>query len=334
LGINSFSRYLKHWSTDDIDYYMDLRAVCSGWRSSTADPKSSPLDPRFRPRQWAMLDEVYQSDTRLFVNVSTGRFVRKDLSLLCMCDVVTGAGGGLVVLAGRTAPYAARVLNPFTGAMISFDAPVPCCLYEPAAHVIGSLPTLVLTSNAFGVVYWADPDSKSFMQNNDGHFSHPLVRLPFDSRVYAGAREGVPLESFSVLEAPVPQYLTGNAEWPVLNNRCFQVQSAEERLVVVFQRRHRVDVFKIDTGSGLLERVKNLGSLALFVGERRCLAVDADKFASVEANCIYYVLVEPWYNVCMYSLKDETGVRAGLLSDDPPFSDVQLFCYYTLSLSR
>jgi hypothetical protein len=40
-------------STDDIDYYMDLRAVCSGWRSSTADPKSSPLDPRFRPRQWA-----------------------------------------------------------------------------------------------------------------------------------------------------------------------------------------------------------------------------------------------------------------------------------------
>ncbi|PWZ08950.1 hypothetical protein Zm00014a_015579 [Zea mays] len=184
-------------STDDIDYYMVLRVVCSGWRSSTADLKSSPLDPRFRPRQWAMLDEVYQSDTRLFVNVSTGRFVRKDLSLLCMCDVVTGAGGGLVVLAGRTAPYAARVLNPFTGAMISFDAPVPCCLYEPAAHVIGSLPTLVLTSNAFGVVYWADPDSKSFMQNNDGHFSHPLVRLPFDSRVYAGAREGVPLESFS-----------------------------------------------------------------------------------------------------------------------------------------
>jgi hypothetical protein len=153
-------------STDDIDYYMDLSAVCSGWRSSTADPKSSPRDPRFRPRQWAMLDEVYQSGTRLFVNVATGRFVRKDLPLLCMCDVVTGAGGGLVVLAERTAPYAARVLNPFMGAMISFDAPVPC-LYESAAHVIGSLPTLVLTSNAFGMIYWADPDSKSFTEDND-----------------------------------------------------------------------------------------------------------------------------------------------------------------------
>jgi hypothetical protein len=71
-----------------------------------------------------MLDEVYQSDTRLFVNVATGRFVRKDLPLFCMCDVVTGAASGLVVLAERTASYAACVLNPFTGAMISFDAPV------------------------------------------------------------------------------------------------------------------------------------------------------------------------------------------------------------------
>jgi hypothetical protein len=81
----------------------------------------------------------------------------------------------------------------------------------------------------------------------------------------------------------------------------------------------------------LLERVKNLCSLALFVGDRRCLAVDADKFASVEANCIYYVLEEPWYDVCMYNLKDKTRVRAcgaidsfdsSFLSDDPPFSDV------------
>ena len=102
--------------------------MCSGWLSSNADPKGSTQDPRFRPRQWAMLDEVYQSDTRLFVNVSTGRFVRKDLSLLCMCDVVTGAAGGLVVLEERTAPYAARVLNPFTGAMISFELSMRPCL--------------------------------------------------------------------------------------------------------------------------------------------------------------------------------------------------------------
>jgi hypothetical protein len=330
-------------ATDDLDCYMDLRAVCRGWRCSTADPKNMPRDPRFRPRQWAMLDEVHQSDARLFVNVATGRFVRRDLPLLRRYDVVAGAAGGLVVLAERTAPYTARILNPFTGAMISFDAPMPC-LYDPAAHVIGSLPTLVFISKDDSpTFYWADPDSKSFTEDNDGQCTHPLVRLPFEFSVYAAAREGGPLESFSVLEGPIPKYLTGNAEWPYLNKRCFQVESAEEMLVVVFQRLHGVDVFKINTRSCLLERVKNLGSRAIFVGERRCLAVDADKFASVEANCIYYVMDEPWYDVCVYRLKDETGVRAGgaidsfsssFLCDDPPFSDVQLLCYYTFEVRK
>ncbi|ONM56296.1 hypothetical protein ZEAMMB73_Zm00001d021115 [Zea mays] len=268
-------------ATDDLDCYMDLRAVCRGWRCSTADPKNMPRDPRFRPRQWAMLDEVHQSDARLFVNVATGRFVRRDLPLLRRYDVVAGAAGGLVVLAERTAPYTARILNPFTGAMISFVAPVPC-LYDPAAHVIGSLPTLVFISKDDSpTIYWADPDSK--------------------------------------------------------------MESAEEMLVVVFERLHGVDVFKINTRSCLLERVKNLGSRAIFVGEHRCLAVDADKFASVEANCIYYVMDEPWYDVCVYRLKDETGVRAGgaidsfsssFLCDDTPFSDVQLLCYYTFEVRK
>ena len=127
-------------ATDDLDCYMDLRAVCRGWRSSTADPKNMSLDPRFRPRQWAMLDEVHQSDARLFVNAGTGRFVRRDLPLLRRYNIVASAAGGLVVLAERSAPHAARVLNPFTGGMISFVAPVPC-LYDPAVHVIGSLQT-------------------------------------------------------------------------------------------------------------------------------------------------------------------------------------------------
>jgi hypothetical protein len=138
------------------------------------------------------------------------------------------------------------------------------------------------------------------------------------------------------------QYLKGDGEYPVVNKRCFQVESAGEMLAV-YQCLHGVDVFKIDTGSGLLDRVKNLGSRAIFVGERRCLAVDADKFASVEANCIYYVMDEPWYDVCVYRLKDETGVRAGgaidsfsssFLCDDPPFSDVQLLCYYTFEVRK
>ena len=100
-------------------------------------------------------------------------------------------------------------------------------------------------------------------------------------------------------------------------------------MLIVFKLPHRVEVFRIDTGTDLLERVMNLGTRALFIGDCRCLSVDADKFSSVEANCVYYVVEEPWYDVCVYSLKDETEVRAGgaidsfnpiTLSVDPPFS--------------
>ncbi|ONM56297.1 hypothetical protein ZEAMMB73_Zm00001d021117 [Zea mays] len=289
-------------ATDDLDYYMDLRAVCRRWRSSTADPKSRPLDTRFRPCQWAMLDEVHQSDARLFVNAGTGRFVRRDLPLLRRYNVVASAAGGLVVLAERSFPHAARVLNPFTGAMISFGAPVPC-LCDAAAHVIGdSLPTLILLPNDSRTVYWANSGSKRFRHYKRPHaarMQRPLARLANECSVL----------------------------WP-------------GEMLVVFKLPRRVDVFKIDTGRGLLERVNNLGSRALFLGDCKCLSVDADKFASVEANCIYYVVEELSYgfDVFVYSLKDRTEVRAGpaidsiypnTLSAGPPFSEVQLLCCYT-----
>ncbi|KAF8694978.1 hypothetical protein HU200_038090 [Digitaria exilis] len=151
-------------ATDDIDYYIDLRAVCHSWRSSTADPKTSG-NPRFQPRQWAMLDEVYQSDERLFVNTATGRFVRRDLSLLRRSYfVVAGADGGSIVLAERASPHAARVLNPFTGSLVRFVAPVPTEERDFVAHVISSSPpTLVLRCDESGtMIYWVYPDSESF----------------------------------------------------------------------------------------------------------------------------------------------------------------------------
>ncbi|CAO1940992.1 unnamed protein product [Urochloa humidicola] len=67
---------------NDLDYYMAMRAVCHGWRSSTADPKTSHV-VRFHPTRWIVLDELSsESDTRLFVNTTTGRFLRRRLPLL------------------------------------------------------------------------------------------------------------------------------------------------------------------------------------------------------------------------------------------------------------
>ncbi|PAN13318.1 hypothetical protein PAHAL_2G328300 [Panicum hallii] len=337
-------------ATDDLDHYMDFRAVCRSWPSSTADPRSSPRDPRFLPRQWVMLDEVHQTDTRLFVNVATGRFVRRDLPLLRRYFVVAGAAGGSVVLAERASPHATGVLNPFTGSLLRFEAPVPSETIA-AAHVVGSSPpTLVLIFDESSSITWADPDSESFIELKDERYIiYPPIKLALVGGIYAAAHEGGSLPSLLVPTAnkildvaskPIMDYFPG-PEAP--ENRGFFVES-EGEMLMVFKVPHRIEVFKFDARSDKLEPVKDLGSRALFLGDCRCLSVDADKLPSVEANCIYYVVVEePWYKICVYSLKDEMEVWASEAIDSfnpitlsskvsSPFTVVQLLCSYTFEV--
>ncbi|RLN21770.1 hypothetical protein C2845_PM07G35270 [Panicum miliaceum] len=119
---------------NDLDYYMDLRAVCHGWRSSNADPKTSH-DVRFHPTRWIVLDELSgESDTRLFVNATIGRFLRRRLPLLRDHHFVTSTTGGFLVMADREPPHAARVLNAFTGVLTRFKAPMPSEMHMAAAH--------------------------------------------------------------------------------------------------------------------------------------------------------------------------------------------------------
>ncbi|RLN35868.1 hypothetical protein C2845_PM03G02860 [Panicum miliaceum] len=338
-------------ATDDLDYYMDFRAVCNSWRSSTADPRGSPRDPRFLPRQWVMLDEVHQTDARLFVNAATGRFVRRDLPLLRRYFVVAGAAGGSVVLSERAYPHAARVLNPFTGSLLRFEAPVPSETTVAAAHVFGSSPPmLVLISDESSSITWVDPDSEIFIELKDERYIYPPIKLALVGGIYAAAHEGGSLPSLlvptvnkilDVASKPIRDYFLG----PVAaeNRGCFFVESAGEMLMV-FKMPHRIEVFKFDARSDKLEPAKDLGSRALFVADCRCLSVDAEKLPSVEANCIYYVVVkEPWYKIGVYSLKDGMEAWAGEAIDSfnpmtlsprvsPPFTVVQLLCSYTFEV--
>jgi hypothetical protein len=167
--------------------------------------------------------------------------------------------------------------------------------------------------------------------------------------IYAAAHEGGSLPSLLVPTAnkildvaskPIMDYFPG-PEAP--ENRGFFVES-EGEMLMVFKVPHRIEVFKFDARSDKLEPVKDLGSRALFLGDCRCLSVDADKLPSVEANCIYYVVVEePWYKICVYSLKDEMEVWASEAIDSfnpitlsskvsSPFTVVQLLCSYTFEV--
>ncbi|XP_044983669.1 protein disulfide isomerase-like 1-4 [Hordeum vulgare subsp. vulgare] len=61
---------------------MYLRAACLGWRAATEGPKAkgnSGSDRRFKPCQWILLEEVFQSkgEEMLLVNTNTSRFLRR-----------------------------------------------------------------------------------------------------------------------------------------------------------------------------------------------------------------------------------------------------------------
>uniref|UniRef100_R7WEG2 DUF295 domain-containing protein n=1 Tax=Aegilops tauschii TaxID=37682 RepID=R7WEG2_AEGTA len=126
--------------TSDVDDYMDMRAECHNWRSTMADPCSpgdGASDLPFRPRHWVILDEDYPKDDadgpRLFLNIRTGRYLRRRVPML-RDHVLVGAPDGLLVLRNRTRirnmepPFAIRVLlNPFTGFMLHFASPICEC---------------------------------------------------------------------------------------------------------------------------------------------------------------------------------------------------------------
>jgi hypothetical protein len=95
-------------ATSDVDYYMNLRAVCSDWRTSTDAPRGP--DYRFRPHRWVMLkvksrignDEFGRC---LFLNVDSGRLLWKDLPMLRGYTRVDSTTDGLLVLETPRSAY-------------------------------------------------------------------------------------------------------------------------------------------------------------------------------------------------------------------------------------
>lgn len=216
-------------ATNDLDFYMDLRAVCHNWRAATADPRRSQHDPRFRASQWVMLDERDFSSAsdgdRLFVNATTGRFLRKTLppSLLRDYAFVTATTGGLLVLAARGTPRAVRVLNPFTGSSIRFSATLPNTEPKFTAVVVGSSPTLFLAGLRTNKVYFADPQSDDF--SVEKHVNCPASRLPL---IAAGKFGAAGSGGGNILDR-----LASEAE----RCRCYAVETAGGDMLAVLKRR-------------------------------------------------------------------------------------------------
>ncbi|XP_044354006.1 uncharacterized protein [Triticum aestivum] len=345
-------------ATNDLDCYMDFRAVCSGWRDATDDPRSDPSDPRFRPRRWViLLDEGFQlqsdadgvdggGELLLLLNAATGRFIRKRLPLLRRYYVVATTLGGLFVLADRNPSHAARVFNPLTGVLVRFAAPVPA-EKELSAFVksdsSGFWPLLGLLCASSRRPCVAGPDDESFFYGGYKAKEYPnynSARMAVAGGLYTNdGTTGFVAKSEGWFPKICDLIHVNPHQEDVWR---FLVELGGQVLIVV-RLRGRVKVFKYDDAEPV--PVESVGRHAIFVGHHRCLAVDADRFPSVEADCIYYIDRRGLSaHICMYSLRDEKEERVSggavdfvkphklfVLVADRPFTVIQLLCNYTIN---
>ncbi|CAM0884730.1 unnamed protein product [Alopecurus aequalis] len=313
--------------TNDIDCYVDLRAVCPSWRRATDDRKKDTSDPRFQPSSWIVLDQVSQSDngTQILLNTVTGRFLRRKLPLLLDYHVVT-TGGGFFVLADRSPPHAARVFNSLTGHMIPFVEPVP-----PDARVafVGGtyrkpsslgLPLLLLGDSS-RKLYTSGADTQGFCSQECQQGVYNFVR----KLVVGGAYP----------------YISGMAYAGVFAELCDFMRSPHTNFVKFFSTDLPEDETdtRIDIGTGKLELVQGVGNFAIFIGHRRCLGVDANEFPGIEASCVYYTEhLGSSAHICKCNMEDYKVERISqvpefvrqdkqfVLVADRPFTLIQLLC--------
>ncbi|CAN6183871.1 unnamed protein product [Urochloa humidicola] len=281
-------------ANNDLYNHMDFRAVCLSWRSATKEAKPS----HFQPSKWVLLDR--HVDVLMFVNVETGRFLVKNIPLLRKYFFVGTTGGGMIILEEPTPPYQVRVFNPFTGLILLFKASLPTIGWVREAVVMTSPIMLFIVSGKAGNIMWADEDSKHFQEFGVAYRNTPLFMVPFDNKVYLSDQEGSILSSTVVVldkegshhSAEAISMVTtipsvGHPAWD-----CYLVRSGGELLLVTrpwYGIHGKPIVRRVDTERNELELVTNIGNQALFLGDVRCLSVDANKFHGIEGGCIYFV---------------------------------------------
>jgi hypothetical protein len=98
--------------------------------------------------------------------LSTGRFLRRRVPLL-RDKILVAASDGLLLLGDNSYPHGASVLNPFTGLLLQFSAPISTDAGMVIASVTNYEPMLVFVHHddprQYGIdVMCADPTSERF----------------------------------------------------------------------------------------------------------------------------------------------------------------------------
>ncbi|SPT18833.1 unnamed protein product [Triticum aestivum] len=321
-------------STNDLDCYIHFRAVCPGWRAAADDPMSDTSDPRFHPRRWIVLNEDFQSEGKLLLlNTDNGRFVHRKLPLLSDHYVVATTRNGYLVLADKSPPHSASVLNPLTGVVIRFMAPVPPEVGHAAVSLASSALGLTLFGDSSHKIYSAYPDNKSSVVHEAQQAAYVFFRNAVVGGVYS-----------DTIGHAVIVRLCRSLMPPDANHLCFPVALGREMLLVGTAERSFF-IFKTDIELSKLEDVDTINNYAIFIGHQRCLAVYADKFIGIEANCIYYTEnLGSSARICKCGIKDRKVEKISETADfikkdkkfvlvaDRPSTIIDLLASYTINI--
>ncbi|XP_037410202.1 uncharacterized protein LOC119272974 [Triticum dicoccoides] len=249
-------------------------------------------------------------------------FLHKNLPQLADYHVVATTLAGYFVLAGKSPPHAACVLNPLTGIVIPFAAPVPPDV--GIADVIspnGSSLRLAVFCDSSRKAYAADPHSKSFSGRSYKSAYH-FIRKAAVGGVYAhmnvlGLSEL--REMFTCLHkflpaAPFGEAFSGDLPSDAYGIRCSLV-GLDGHICVVLkllnpQQAPSLFALQLDTETGKLSPVKATGRFVIFIGDHKCFSVDADKFPGTEADCVYYIEhLGSSAHICKCYIKDNKRER-------------------------
>jgi hypothetical protein len=230
---------------------------------------------------------------------------------------------------------------------------------KSAALVAGPSPTLLLLGNKVvdapdgslrdspRTVYMADPNSQSLAVYEDRN-ACPLIRLSVRG-IYTqgelGSGPPFPLDTAKSMFDLIkdfnadPTEMSDDEDTEIsedeairnfiigYDNRCYLLESGGEILIII-QLNDGMRVYKMDTDRHVFQRVKSIGNQAIFLGGYcRCLSVNADKFPSVDANCIYYTKgLDFNHGIHIYSIQydREAKIFKDIGRGSPPYTIIQL----------
>ncbi|CAM0952878.1 unnamed protein product [Alopecurus aequalis] len=309
--------------TSDVDYYMSVRAVCRNWRAATDDPRGP--DPRFCPRGWVLLSSL-AGRRCLFLHVDTGRFLWKDLPVLGDYTCIASTEDGHLVLEPAARNSRICLLNPITGRLVRFPVTTAQFLGDNEFGLTRTHRRSMFVTCSSAMVLYSLFDSSSggcIDLNWDAVFNRESLftvkptlgavaaMVPFKGRAYAVNKCGsvVVVEHNCRLDEKPEVNTIVPQKWYGFDNRStFLVDNAGDLLLVGLLKK-KMEVFRVDVESGVLEQVKSIGNRAIFLGSQRCLSVDAYNLPAIECNCIYYSGRGFDGGFCVHHLKDGSDME-------------------------